>query len=815
VKLFNFEQIRDNADGREVAVSMLGMTPKRKGGEYWSFDCPWRPGSDSGAFSVGPKGYRDFADGDESKNSGSVLDMVANARHGGDIMPAQEELGEFLHLTPCTEAKSKRQFVCAYDYVDADGKVVHQTVRYANPKDFLQRRPDPAKPGEYIWSISGITPVLYRLPELMTAKVICVVGGEKDADTLASIGLPATTNPMGEGNWKDHYNQHFAGKHVVIIPDLDETGRLHAKTITFGVKDIAASIRVVNLPFPPDASPAKDSTDWVKYWRDKGKSDADILAELKDIIKKTAQEDPKVIVAPKETQKEITEAKKANRTPFQNYDYLDSVDDKGKEKRIKVPRHVNAMMDELHTRFWNFPRRVGSVLFDHDRKNGTIRTLDHPDKLFAWMHEKSGHCVVWSSTIEGAMSQPQFHNSVYNNSIRYEIISGVPNWPPRDDAYYTHDTLPQATPDAKYLNEFVNFFYPDTELDWHLLKVLIASPLYYKPCIQRPMWVIDTDDGRGTGKSRMADLIAMLYSSDSSGLGGALLVDASQLSNEMTMSTIYKRLLSEEGRQKRILILDNVEGFFRSASLATLITSPQISGMRPYGRGEETRPNDLTYVITSNQCTLSKDLADRSFMIKIKRPTGNFKEWESKVLAFIKNHRLNVMADIIAILEKGANYEVQPMSRFKQWENDVMAPILGTLEVHSDVSKNNHERKNTADGDVARMDVVQDHIAARLAVHGIDPDKDVAFIHSRVAFTWAREADPDIGGRTEKGISVVLKELFAPHMNGKMSTDKGGETKYKMKRGYWWNRDLFSSMIPGMEKVKIMTMDVEGLIKMV
>src|SRR5215207_8876434 len=81
------------------------------------------------------------------------------------------------------ERKKKRQIVKLYDYLDLDGNIIHQTVRYA-PKDFRQRRPDGN--GSYIWSLKGIEPVLYRLPEVAMAvkegRVVLVVEGEKDAD---------------------------------------------------------------------------------------------------------------------------------------------------------------------------------------------------------------------------------------------------------------------------------------------------------------------------------------------------------------------------------------------------------------------------------------------------------------------------------------------------------------------------------------------------------------------------------------------------------------------------------------------------------
>ena len=56
--------------------------------------------------------------------------------------------------------------------------------------------------------------VLYRLPDLLNAppeRPVFVVEGEKDVETLASLGLIATTNAMGAGKWRPEYNEALKG----------------------------------------------------------------------------------------------------------------------------------------------------------------------------------------------------------------------------------------------------------------------------------------------------------------------------------------------------------------------------------------------------------------------------------------------------------------------------------------------------------------------------------------------------------------------------------------------------------------------------
>ena len=85
--------------------------------------------------------------------------------------------------------------------MDEDGKLRFQVQRFEDPKGFRQRRPDPDRPGEWIYNLDGVEPLLYRLDQLAVATgndLIFVVEGEKDVDRLSSLGEIATTNP-GEG----------------------------------------------------------------------------------------------------------------------------------------------------------------------------------------------------------------------------------------------------------------------------------------------------------------------------------------------------------------------------------------------------------------------------------------------------------------------------------------------------------------------------------------------------------------------------------------------------------------------------------------
>jgi hypothetical protein len=113
------------------------------------------------------------------------------------------------------------------------------------------------------YSLNGTRRVLYRLPELLAADpehVVHVVEGEKDADRLGTLGIVTTTCPQGAGKWRPEFNEPLRGRHVVILPDNDGAGRLHAEQVARQLAGVAASIRILDLP---GLGPKGDASDWL------------------------------------------------------------------------------------------------------------------------------------------------------------------------------------------------------------------------------------------------------------------------------------------------------------------------------------------------------------------------------------------------------------------------------------------------------------------------------------------------------------------------------------------------------------------------
>jgi len=208
-------------------------------------------------------GVLDFVGRETGKTNGAAMDWLRGEGLVADTAPKQPKI------------------VASYDYRDESGKLISQVVRFA-PKDFRQRKPN--RRGGWEWKVKGIRRLPYRLPEVAKAiearEPIYIVEGEKDADRLAGIGLTATCNAGGAGKWTGEHSKHLSGASVVLLPDNDETGRLHVEAVASSLRAAgAASVKIVELPGLPEKG---DVSDWIDAGGDANKL-SDIAASEAEV----------------------------------------------------------------------------------------------------------------------------------------------------------------------------------------------------------------------------------------------------------------------------------------------------------------------------------------------------------------------------------------------------------------------------------------------------------------------------------------------------------------------------------------------------
>jgi hypothetical protein len=153
--------------------------------------------------------------------------------------------------------------VATFKYRDESGKLLFYVDRRepgakGKSKDFVARGPGGKA------STKGVRRVLYRLAELSASdasELVFIPEGEKHCDALAALGLVATCNPFGAGKWITDYSESLRGRHVIILPDNDDVGREHAKSVALALDGIAASVRRLELP---DLPAKGDVIDWLE-----------------------------------------------------------------------------------------------------------------------------------------------------------------------------------------------------------------------------------------------------------------------------------------------------------------------------------------------------------------------------------------------------------------------------------------------------------------------------------------------------------------------------------------------------------------------
>lgn len=187
---------------------------------------------------------------------GSVVDLIAKF-DGKAPEIVFKEMATALEQTAATPPQDavKPTIDTIYPYVDEFGREVYQAIRL-KPKSFRQRHKGPD--GKWVWTMEGVTRVLYRLPDVLRAPCVWIVEGEKDADSLNRLGFVATCNVGGAGKWLDSYTDHLTGKEVVLCGDNDEPGQKHMDLVFNSIAGKVRTARKVNLP-----KTVKDVSDFI------------------------------------------------------------------------------------------------------------------------------------------------------------------------------------------------------------------------------------------------------------------------------------------------------------------------------------------------------------------------------------------------------------------------------------------------------------------------------------------------------------------------------------------------------------------------
>lgn len=532
-----------------------------------------------------------------------------------------------------------------YRYRDESGATLFEVVRLV-PKAFVQRVPTPE--GGYSYGLGQVRRVPYRLPELLEAPGarVLFVEGEKDADNAAAAGFLATTAPQGASNLHkvdpEALVKALRGREVVVVPDNDEAGEKYANAAARAARAAgAASVRILRLP---GLAPKGDLSDW-------------LAANPPERLEGLLLEAPEFSVEPSAPTASVVSNWEA-----------EEVEEGGRRKDVVVRIPILDLVRDILRLAGGWPRRLHEELFV-ESASGDLLFLPDPDALFAWLHGIG--LVRWRSGVDdfGAnfVSRAELFRALRGAARAVEDVSLVPLEPEVPLIHILAQGRIEAGPVGSYetLGRYLEFFRPVGASDAAILLALILTPFWGGPPGARPLIVVTGPAGTGTqstGKTALAEKATFLA-------GSPVRLKIGDRQDPPT-----RQLLSDPAMRSRVVLLDNLSGVSDSPELAELITAQAFFGRPVFGKARE-RTNRMTWLATAVSPQLSRDLADRSFVLHL-RPADRIADprWEVRLLEFLEKERKAIVEEALALLADPAKADLGgKRSRFPRWDEEVLA----------------------------------------------------------------------------------------------------------------------------------------------
>jgi len=568
-----------------------------------------------------------------------------------------------------------------------------------------------------------------RLPT--PGETVVIVEGVKDAAALNAMGFFAMGTPGT--TFRSEWARAFRDCRVVLIPDRDEASYTHFGRVGKLLAGVAVSVSRVDLPFEMAEGGGKDVRDVLQ--QPSGE------ATLRKLIEET--------VAAASTKEQDASGPES---PITNGAEIESEDG-----TVLVPIPLADVLEKIADATGGWPRRVDNVLFVDD---GGICWLDRPAALFGWLSRRTG-VIRWHRS-RGCASKEETFAELQRTARRYEAIEQFPHEPPVQSHYYACNTPEPG--DGKRLAELLDFFCPESDVDRQLIQAAFATPLWGGAAGSRPAILFTAVKGRGRGKSKLAQYLAYVF-------GGYV-----DISPNEDAGAIKTRLLTAEAMPLRVALLDNVKTTrFSWAELESLITSPVISGRRLYV-GNGSRPNNVTWAITLNGASLSTDMAQRTVEIKLGDPAYDG-TWEERLRAYIDDHRLEIIGDLVAFL-RSHKKPLSQATRWAAWETEVLSHVADPNACLSAILA----RRSQVDVEEEEGEIVEDYFASKLRALDYVPDREDIFLPNEIAARWFNAATGD--NRKVAGVTRTLKQLRDEERVTRIIPSRAGQLGGE--RGFRW-----------------------------
>ena len=566
-------------------------------------------------------------------------------------------------------------------------------------------------------------------------RILDVVEGEKCADALLALGLLATTSQGGSGRAEETDWAPAARFELIRIwRDVDATqaetgsnpGEKYAQTVaerisaawerwfeaggdggsgevhTTAVRDeppaagawpVPPAIIIVDLsregPLGAEQglTPGEDVWDLLAAWRGEGKDDAALRAGLEAVALQCGRRwmERVTISYPGQPAPFAARPPAADgvRAAIRNFSLVekevvktdaDGVETKAVKKKF-LARPIAGIRGDVLELTGGWPCRVESpgarqpLLFNDPGGEYEVRWLSGVEAFEAWLHECAA--LKFVPKLDDEMTKFVGTGNLYQSFggsehvTTYKAVETRPHEPLIKGHYYKWRPPANYNPDGRYLLKLLQKFDNVKEpKDRALIAAALLTPGWggtaEQPYGKRPMFAIMAPD-RGCGKSTLARAIAKIWN-------GWMAIDIGERAQE----EMKARMLDINALKKRIVILDNVKGLFTSAAIEALVTEETINGKRMY-HGDAQRPNTLTWFVTGNGLRLSTDIASRSFIIELIKPTMSV-VWNQALEMELALSGDYVVADCIAVLKNKTPSRSSTTDRWSDWVKEVLTP---------------------------------------------------------------------------------------------------------------------------------------------
>ncbi|MFO1076669.1 MAG: hypothetical protein U1E73_02975 [Planctomycetota bacterium] len=590
-------------------------------------------------------------------------------------------------------SKSDGQMSRQHDYQDSAGAHVMRTMRFDFPngaKQFGQAH----LTVEGFWVNGGMPPLrpLFRLPELLAASVeqpVLVTEGEKCAEACVALGFVATTSSQGAEAAKKTDWSALRERHVVILPDNDESGRKYRDAVIRLAQDTdARSVSVLELD---GLGEGDDVADWIQSRASEGLDEPTIRAQLRDLVAKApcaarphadrCETDlPQIAINPGRLREVVDKAEAAliaNRGAGHIYQRGSQVVRVARVDEPSSPRHGTSLPAQSPIIMGVGATYLRSLLETSAQfvrvSDDKVRVVSCPPDVASCYLQSAGHwripvlrSLVSAPTlrVDGSVLQTAGYDSA--SCLLYDpcgvAFKPVPVQPTLTDA---------RAAAARILALVQHFdFVDDGSRSVWLAGLLTALVRPILPTA--PMFVIDAPT-RGSGKSKLASVVGIVATGRPPAT--MTLVD--------DVDETRKRVLALLLQGASVVNIDNVDVPIGGAALCTVLTEQTYSD-RILGASEIVRvPTISTWITTGNNVVISGDMTRRVLVARLdprcERPEDRRFDFDPVVLA--EQRRPDLVVDALTILRAHAvagrpQAGISPFGSFETWSEVIRAAIV-------------------------------------------------------------------------------------------------------------------------------------------